>query len=208
MEKKSFSELEKMARSEKTSSEELNIIVREQMEGTIFAGNWEIIMAVLNNEKFKMEKETIKIMQKSSYSSYRSEAAKRETSSKRLNKMLRHEVNGYACSAVIETIMENEFFEIDENSLKHLLNSYGINREHVIMAAAHSKTPLKALEKRYIIAKEKNDEFICELIEKNISRRVMKFNTSATEENVIKLFRCVMQKQSSIDCIIEILNIV
>lgn len=208
MEKNSLSEMIKIARSEETSSKDLNIIIREQIEENIFATNWEIIKEVLNNETFKMEKETIKIMQKSSYASYRIEAAKRQTSSKRLNKMLRYEVNEFRCSRVIQAIIENKFFEVDEKSLKHLLNSYGINKEYVIMTAEHSRNPIKALEKRYIIAKEKNDECICEAIEKNVSRRVMKFNTSVTQEEVIKLFKCIMEKQSSIDCIIEILHIV
>ena len=109
------------AEDEESSSEFLNQILRDKIQGD---EDGEVIEAIINNPNFKMDEKTREMLAKSDDRYYRIMAADDEgSSSEFLNQMLQNEIQGYGDSKVIETIVNNPNFKMDEKTREMLAES-------------------------------------------------------------------------------------
>lgn len=116
-----YSFIRKMiAREESLTSKILNEMLREEVNGEDNENEKE---EIYNNKIFKMEEETITVLATSKNWINREKAAMISKDSRFLNKMLRNEAEGYNNSFVKEAIYNNEFFEIEEETIKVLAAS-------------------------------------------------------------------------------------
>ena len=98
--------------------------LNEMLRNEIY--NWEcdvVIRRIFNNEVFEIEEETIKSLASACDWEYRQKAAKLSKDSKFLNQMLIKEVKGKEDEYVIDAILENEAFIIEEETIKDLASA-------------------------------------------------------------------------------------
>ena len=109
-----------VARDEEISSEFLNEMLRREVQGDNYE---EITEAIIQNSNFEIEEETIRVLANSDAWEDRLVAAKKETDSSRLNEMLRKEGQGEKDEDVIEAIIKNSNFEMEEVTIRLFANS-------------------------------------------------------------------------------------
>ena len=103
-----------------------------------------VIDAILENEAFIIEEETIKDLASAKNWLYRQKAAELLKDSKFLNEMLIEEVKGKEDDDVINAILGNEAFKIEEETMKILKESK--NEDHRQLAARISKDSKELIE--------------------------------------------------------------
>ena len=132
------------AEDEGSSSELLNEMLRKEMQKE---QDQNVMTAIFNNENFKMDIETFSLFANSESEGCREIAASYMEDSIRLNELLRSEVEGENEGDVIDSIIENEFFEMEEETLEVLAKSdYEFNRE----IAAKSKEAISGFLNRLL----------------------------------------------------------
>ena len=158
---------------EETSSEFLNEMYRNEIQGE---HDEDVILAILNNTKFQMEKETLKVLAKSKKWEDRLEAAKydgEETSSEFLNEMYRNEIQGEGNDDVEDAILNNLIFKMEEETWNILAKSpYWQDR---IRAAKEESASSEQLQKMYLTETE---EKVLKAIELNLSQKISKTSTT------------------------------
>lgn len=105
------------AEDEASSSEFLNEMLRKEMQKE---HDEDVMMAILNNENFKMDIETFSLFANSRDEDDRETAGSYMQDSTKLNELLRNEVEGENEGLVIDAILENECFEMGEETLELL----------------------------------------------------------------------------------------
>lgn len=108
------------AEEEGSSSQLLNEMLRKEIENE---PDEDVINAILNNQNFKMDIETFSLFANSEDEDYRAVAGSYMEDSIRLNELLRSEVEGENYGSVIDAILENECFEMEEETLEVLAES-------------------------------------------------------------------------------------
>lgn len=102
------------------NSKLLNQMLRNEI---IDKQNDRVYDAIFNNEFFEIEEKTIGCLATSDKWQYRKKAAELSKDSKFLNQMFRKEINGDQNSYVENAIFDNEFFEIEEETIICLAKS-------------------------------------------------------------------------------------
>lgn len=130
----------------------------------------DVINAILNNQNFKMNDETRKILTKSDDWRHRQIAAKDEGSScEFLNKMLQDEVQGPDDSDVVEAILNNPNFKMEDETRKVLAKSS--DEDYRKMIAEDDASSEELLEDMYL---RETDEDVFKAIELNFLRKISK----------------------------------
>lgn len=107
----------------------LNKMCRKEIKGE---KDEDVENAIFNNKSFKIEEETIKDLAASIYSRHRKRAAEFSKDSSFLNEMLRKEINGKNTEDVINAIINNDAFEIEEKTMQMVKASKYCNNRQVI----------------------------------------------------------------------------
>jgi len=165
-------------------------------------GDSDVIESILNNPNFKMDDASRKLLAKSEIWKCREIVAKYEgSSSEFLNQMLRDGVNNYNDSYVIEAILNNPNFKMDDASRKLLAESE--NWEYRQMAAKDEGSSLEFLENMYL--KEKDGD-VFEALEQSILRKHNNVSNKLNiiqKHKIIKLLRKFKNSNVSISQIID-----
>lgn len=148
-----------VARDETESSELLNEMLRNEINN---GKDGDVLHEIFDNKIFEIEEDSIVVLSTSKYSKYRKIAAKLSKDSKLLNQMLIREIENWNNKDVINAIINNDAFEIEEKTIKLLATS---NRW------IHRKIAAKLL---------KDSKFLNEMYRKEI-----KGETDEDVENVI-----------------------
>lgn len=115
--------------NEKTTSQMLNQILRREIEQT---NSEELIQEILRNSNFEMEEETLIKLSESEHLCHRCLAAGSENaSSEFLNQMYREEIQGDQECDVIELILNNSNFKMEDETRKVLAQSDDVTQREV-----------------------------------------------------------------------------
>jgi len=179
---------ELVARDKKTSSEILNEMLRNEIEED---NDEDIIDSILNKPNFKMELETRKVLAKSEFLQCRRKVAQdEETSSKLLNQMLRDEVINDEAAVVIDDILDNPNFKMEDETRKLLANLR--DYEYRLIVAQDEGTSRELLENMY---SEEFEEEVFEALEHNLLKKVIEESTKLNAVQKEKIF------DIAIDCV-------
>lgn len=153
-----------VAEDETSSSELLNQMLRDEIE---FKNDSDVIEEILNNPNFKMEEQTREKLARSGNEEYRQIAAEHEGSSAEfLNKMLKDEIECDEDSNVIEAILGNNNFKMDDNARRILAKSN--DWEKRVLVAEDSQTSSEILNQMIRDeTKGKNDGDVIDAILEN-----------------------------------------
>lgn len=164
------------AESENASSEFLNQMYREEIQGD---QECDVIELILNNSNFKMEDETRKVLAQSDDVRQREVAAEDQGgSSEFLNWMLRNEVEGSNNRDVIVLILNHSNFKMEVETREVMARSE--DDKHRFMIAKDSQTANELLEEMYL---KETKQDVLEEIEKNL---LTKLDKSSVELNAIQ----------------------
>ena len=105
---------------EETDSSQLNKILRQEIKKY---DHYNVKKAIRENPNFRIEDETIKVLFESKNCYNREWAVIEETDSKKLNEMLREEVQGCNERDVVNAILKNNNLKIEEETIKVLFKS-------------------------------------------------------------------------------------
>lgn len=195
------------AEDEESSSEFLNQILRDKIQGD---EDGEVIEAIINNPNFKMDEKTREMLAESGEWRIRMIPAKYEgSSSEFLNQMLRDEIQDYGDCDVIETIINNPNFKMEEEIRKMLAESN--DYENRIIAAKYEGSSKEFLENMFL--KEKS-EAVLEAIEFNLLSKISKKSVTLNvvqERKIFNVLRNVKKdkkKQPLAEYVKEIVDII
>lgn len=173
-----------LIRDEGTDSETLDELFKVET-------NTQNILKLLKHPNFQMNDETKKKLSKSDNWKLRELAAKDETNtSEFLNQMLRNEIEGVQDEDVINAILNNLNFKMEEETRKKLSES--INAVFRKIIAEDEETSAQLLESMYWKEQEPN---ILEILEKRLGEK-MKSNTLNIVQRK-KIFKVLKKVQSS-----------
>ena len=178
------------ARDEESSSKFLNEMLRNEVEGK---KNLHVIKAIWTNSNFQMEKETLEVLAKSNDWHDRKMAAKaKESSSKFLNEMLRNELQGEHDSNVINAILDNPNFQMEEETSR--IPAKSTVKEYRKMVAKAKCISNETLQEMYLV---ETDEEILDIIELNLLRRSNITTTTLTTIQKRQIFEVLKEVKVS-----------
>lgn len=177
----------KVAKCKDTSSELLNKMFRIEIQNEEYQYG-AVEEAILNNPKLQMEEKTFKVLAKSENWDERLMAAKREdASSEFLNDMLRNELHGEEDDDVINAILNNSKFNMDDETRKVLVKSDIFDYHKMVIENAG--TSKQFLEEMCL---NETDRILLDMIEDELFSRISKNTVTLNvlqKKKILKLLK-------------------